>query len=101
MATRLALQSKLEELLGVRHVYYQPPENLKMEYPAIRYSRKRPDTKHADDKKYLVTNCYKLIVISASPDDPVISKLLNLPMCNWDEHYVSNGLHHDVLTLYF
>ena len=37
--TRLTLQTKLEDLLGSKHVYYQPPENLKMEYPAIRYSK--------------------------------------------------------------
>ena len=39
MKTRLELQNKLEELLGFRHVYYQPPESVKMEYPAIRYSK--------------------------------------------------------------
>lgn len=38
MGTRLELQNKLEELLGSRHVYFQPPESVKMEYPAIKYS---------------------------------------------------------------
>ena len=37
MGTRLELQSKLEEILGSRQVYYQPPETVKMEYPAIVY----------------------------------------------------------------
>ena len=49
MRTRLELQSKLEELLGSRHVYYQAPESVKMEYPAIRYSRSDIDVDHADD----------------------------------------------------
>ena len=47
MGTRLDLQMKLEELLGCRHVYYQPPDSgvgaVKMEYPAIRYSKSKID----------------------------------------------------------
>lgn len=39
MGTRLELQSKLVELLGSKHVYYQPPESVKIEYPAIVYSK--------------------------------------------------------------
>ena len=41
MASRIKLQAKLEELLGSRNVYYQPPETLKIEYPAIIYSKSR------------------------------------------------------------
>ena len=101
MASRLGLQSKLEELLGSRNVYYQPPENLKMNYPAIVYSKTIPDIKRANDKIYLQKNCYEIIVISKRPDDPVINKLENLQMCEWERHYVSDNLHHDVLTLYY
>lgn len=35
MGTRLELQSKLEELLGCRHVYFQPPESVKMEWQKV------------------------------------------------------------------
>lgn len=101
MASRSDLQTKLEELLGLRHVYYQPPESVKMEYPAIRYSKKKPDRKHANDKVYMKTNCYEVIVISRKPDDPVIGKIEELPMCEWDNHYVVDNLNHDVFTLYF
>lgn len=101
MASRSDLQTKLEELLELRHVYYQPPESVKMEYPAIRYSKKKPDRKHANNKVYMKTNCYEVIVISRKPDDPVIGKIEELPMCEWDNHYVVDNLNHDVFTLYF
>ena len=65
------------------------------------YSKAKPDTKHANDKVYMKTNCYEIIVISKRPDDPVINKLENLQMCEWERHYVSDNLHHDVLTLYY
>ena len=101
MASRLELQSKLEELLGNKNVYYQPPESLKLEYPAIVYFKNRIDKKHADNTAYLLTNQYEIIVIDKKPDNPVINKLLALPMCSYDRSYKSDNLNHDVLTLYF
>lgn len=101
MASRLQLQSKLEELLGSKNVYYQPPESVKISYPAIIYSKNRINTTKADDSNYLKKNQYEIIVISRLPDNPVIDELLDIPYCSYDHHYVSDNLNHDVLTLYF
>ena len=101
MANRLDLQSLLEELLGSRNVYYTPPESIKMQYPAIRYSKKKIESVHADDSKYLMRDCYELIVISRTPDYPVIKRLLALPYCSYDRPYVADNLYHDVLTIYY
>ena len=101
MADRLELHSVLQELLGSSNVYYQPPESIKMQYDAIRYSKKAIDSKYANDRKYSMTDCYELIVISRLPDNPVIKKLLSLPYCSYDRHYVADNLHHDVLTIYY
>lgn len=101
MASRVELQTKLEELLGNRNVYYQPPESLKMEYPCIRYSKNDIDTKYANNKKYINTKQYQLIVIDRKPDNIVIDKILELPLSSYSNHYISDNLHHDVITLYF
>lgn len=101
MRIRLELQSKLEELLGSRHVYYQAPESVKMEYPAIRYSRSDIDVDHADNTAYLKNKRYELIVISRKPDEPVIEKLLELPYCSFGTSYKSDNLYHDTLVLYY
>ena len=101
MADRLDLQGLLEELLESRNVYYQSPESVKMQYPAIRYSKKKIESVHADDSKYLMRDCYELIVISRTPDHPVIEKLILLPYCSFDRHYVVDNLNHDVFTLYY
>ena len=101
MANRLDLQSLLEELLGSRNVYYAPPESIKMQYPAIRYSKKKIESVHADDSKYLMRDCYELIVISRTPVHPVIKQLLSLPYCSYDRPYVADNLYHDVLTIYY
>ena len=101
MATQLELQSKLEELLGNRNVYYQSPENIKMEYPSIKYSINNIKGRFANDATYSLLRSYELIVIDRRPDNPVIDKLLALPYCSYGRHYIANNLHHDTLTLYY
>lgn len=99
--TRLTLQTKLEDLLGSNHVYYQPPENLKMEYPAIRYSKSDEEDIYANNIKYLSMSVYDLIVIDKKPDNPVIKKLLELPYSEFDRHYVADGLNHDIIRIFY
>ena len=101
MANRVKLQAKLEELIGNKNVYYQPPESLKMEYPCIRYSKSNIVSTHADNMKYSNNTKYEIIVIDKRPDNDVIKKILNLPYSEHDRHYVSNNLNHDVIILYF
>lgn len=101
MASRLDLQIKLEELLGKRNVYYQPPETIKMKYPAIRYSKSDIKSRYADNAKYSNHNLYEIIVIDNDPDNEVIQKILELPLSSYDRHYTSNNLHHDVINLYY
>lgn len=100
-ARRLELQSKFEEFLGNGNVYYQPPESVKMQYDAIRYSLKDIDIKFADNALYATKRCYKIILITRKPDSDVIDKLLELPYCTFDRHYYADNLNHYVFTLYY
>jgi hypothetical protein len=101
MDRRLELQTKLEELLGSRNVYYQPPESLKMGYPAIRYSKSNISSRYADDVKYSNFTLYEIVVIDKRPDNEVIEKILSLPHSSFDRHYVADNLNHDLINLYF
>lgn len=101
MASRLSLQELLEQFLGSTNVYYQPPTSVKIEYPAIVYSKSNIDKKYANDKKYLQGKSYEIIVIDKRPDNPVIDKLLELQYCRFVRHYKSDNLNHDVLELYY
>lgn len=99
--TRIDLQNKLEELLDSRNVYYQPPENLKMEYPAIRYSKSEIRNIYASDLKYISNDVYDLVIIDKKPDNPVIKKILELPYSEFDRHYVADGLNHDIIRIFY
>lgn len=101
MASRLKLQEELETLLGSKNVYYQPPETLKIEYPAIIYSKDDIKKVSADNTAYTLHNRYQIIVIDKRPDNPVVNKILRLPMSDFNRSYKSDNLYHDVLNLYY
>lgn len=101
MADRVDLQYLLEDMLGSRQVYYQPPEHVKMSYPAIVYDRGTIRVSKADNLSYMKNNRYTITYISKTPDDSIIWELLDLEYCSHDRHYISDGLHHDVFTIYY
>lgn len=101
MATRINLQNVLEELLGSRNVYYQPPESLKMNYPAIVYARKTIDNSYANNSVYKQNYAYEITVIDKNPDSEIVNKVSKLPTCRFDRHFKSDNLNHDVFTLYY
>lgn len=101
MASRLELQTLLEKTLGSRNVYYQPPESVKIKYPAIIYSRDDIENVFADNSVYRQHNAYEIIVIDEDPDSEIPKKISVLPMCIFDRHYTSDNFNHDVFKLYF
>lgn len=98
---RIELQAILETILGSDHVYFQPPANLEMEYDCIRYSRIRLKPVFADNRPYLLHDCYQVTIIYRNPDSDLPRKIAALPMCSHDRHYTAENLHHDVFTLYY
>ena len=100
MASRLDLQTKFEEILGSRNVYYQPPASVKMQYPAIVYRRKDVDTRFANNVVYMLSSSYEVVLIDKNPDSEFVDKILRLPYCSYDRHYTADNLNHDVFTIY-
>lgn len=101
MASRPNLQTELEELLGSKNVYYQPPASVQMKYPAIVYSRKDIENTFADNLVYNQSHSYEVIVIDQDPDSVFVEKISKLPTCRFDRHYTADNLNHDVFTLYY
>jgi len=101
MGTRLELQDILVSILGSANVYFQPPPTMSLKYPCILYRRERINTEFANNLPYKHKKRYSVTLIDSNPDSLIIDKLLMLPACIFDRHYTSNGLNHDVYTLYF
>ena len=101
MNRRLELSALLRDTLSSDNVYFQPPETVKMKYPAIVYSLDNIQNIHADDGVYLSHRRYSVTLIDKNPDSPTVERLSALPMCQFNRHYTSDNLNHFVFTLYF
>lgn len=101
MASRIELQTLLENLLESRNVYFQPPESEKMKYPAIVYDLDDIENKFANDGVYSSKRKYTVTVIDEDPDSSIVGKVAVLPTCRFDRHFKSDNLNHDVFSLYF
>jgi hypothetical protein len=99
MGSQSDLQTILLNIVG--HAYFQPPENLKLEYTCIVYSIDSGLTKFANNKPYKFDFCYQLIVISKNPVPAILKQVAMLPQCEFVRTYVSGSLHHAVLNLYY
>lgn len=98
---RSDLQAILENLMGVRPVYYQPPPTLLMSYPCVVYELSNGDTKFADNNPYKFEKRYTVTLIDGNADSIYFDALTALKKCVFDRHYTTDNLHHFVFTIYF
>lgn len=101
MSSRLELQTLLEQILGSRNVYYQPPESIKMTYPCIKYRLNDININKADDISYIKNRRYELIIMDTKPDNKAIDDILNLPYTSYERHYEVDRVYHDVIYIYY
>ena len=101
MLSRLKLQTLLEELLGSRNVYFQPPASVQMKYPAIVYGLEDIENTYANDGVYLSQRKYSVTVIDEDPDSEIVGKIAQIPSIRFNRHFESDNLNHDVFILQF
>ena len=101
MDRRLELQVMLENIPGVKKVYFQPPEDIHLQYPCIIYKRENYWTEFANNNPYTNKKRYNVMVIDSDPDSPIPDVVKNLPLCRFNTHYTRDRLNHDIFTLFY
>lgn len=101
MGTRLEFQTLLEGLQDGVSVYFQPPSNVQMSYPAIVYNRDYLVSEFADNIPYNNAIRYQLTVIDSDPDSLIPGKIASLPLMKYVRHYTVLNLNHDIFEVYF
>ena len=97
--TRLDVHALLQEISGYgSRIYYNPPENIKMGYPCIVYSRVNLGARHADNMPYFRYDTYTVTHIYAKESDNSLSELLTSSGFVFDRNFITDNLHHDVYT---
>lgn len=100
MRNRLKLHETLKTVLGSNNVYFQPPETIKMKYPAIRYKMSNTNESFANDKIYKNMTGYEIILIDINPESEYINDIIQLPYCRFVNAYIADGLNHFVFEIY-
>lgn len=95
------LQFLLENLLGSKNVYFQPPSTTKINYPCIIYQLDYVRSIYANNLPYNNSKRYTLTYVSKSPDQYIPDKIGLLPMCSFNRSYISDNLNHYSYKLYF
>ena len=95
MGSRLELQQKLEDILGTRNVYFQPPPSLKMKYPCFVYEKARLNTQFADNDPYKIDKVYYITYIDTNPDSEIPLTMAKQHQCVFQRHYVSDNKYYD------
>lgn len=101
MNRRVEFQGVLEGILGTRNVYYDPPSNVRMKYPAIVYTRKSIDNLTANDSVYKQDTAYEVTVIDTVPDSRIAYDISLLPKCRHTSHFERENLCHDTFRIYY
>lgn len=99
----MAPRQQLHEILTTitDNVYFQPPENVKLQYPCIVYNRDYVETKFADNEPFSLTKRYMVTVIDRDPDSDIPDKVAGLPMTTFNRWFAADGLNHDVYQVFF
>ena len=96
---RLNLQRRLEEVLGSRNVYFQPPASISLQYPCVIFSFDDESTLYSNNEAYLTRDKYTVTLITKDPlPELLMESLSSLPYTRFDRHYTADNLHHFTYT---
>lgn len=101
MGRRLELSALLHTLTD--NVYFQEPENIQMEYPAILYKTGDEETRHANNRPYSSDDEYEVTIMDYDPDSELREAFreLRLSRCSFVRVMRVDGLNHFIYSLYF
>lgn len=101
MGRRLDLHTLLTDILGAENVYFQPPPNKDIIYPAIVYNQDFQNARFGDNIPYSRTKRWQITIIDRDPDSLIPDKVGDLPMTTFVRHFTTEGLNHNVYDAYF
>lgn len=100
MRTYRDLLHLLQQAVQTSCVYFQPPENLKIGYPAVIFHLSKIEVDRASDVPYKGAKEYSVTLITKDPEPYVIDEILKIPYSSLDTTYISDGMNHFVFTIY-
>lgn len=98
---RLELHDVFKEILGTDHVYFQPPESIRLKYPCIVYELEDITPRYADNAPYQLHDSYQVTLITKDPIDDLRHKIAALPFTRFSRYFPADNLNHFVYIIYY
>lgn len=108
------LIQELKDLLGTDEVYFQPSADVGngddqayiftgITYPCFIMERTTAFQPRADDRNYLFRPGYQVTYINQDEPDPEMLErvMQHFTHAQYQRHFVSDNLHHDVFMIYY
>lgn len=93
---RKQLHQKLK--MACNNVYFNPPANVKMQFPCIIYHSATTSSEFALNGRYLTAYSYRIEVLDTNADSPVVDKILNiLQTADIVNAMIGDGINHTYL----
>lgn len=94
------LKDKFEEL-GIEHVYTQPPESVKLEYPCVILRATTGESLYAGNMPYHYEDRYEATYIRRARDPNMVSNIaMSFAKCRNDRSYSAENLYHSIFVIY-
>lgn len=97
---RLELSDIFRDILGNTNTYFQPPINIRMNYPAIVYKLSDIKSVHADNGVYLSDPRYMATLIVCNPDSELVFRMAEIPTARFIRHYTEDNLNYYIYEIY-
>ena len=98
------LDEILRNIEGVKKVYFQPPDSMKLQYPCLIYELSGFTEENADNNTYLSFPRYTLTLIDRNPESILQKRVKDLKQgcyVSFDRFFTSDNMNHWVYNLIF
>lgn len=100
MGNRPTLQAELRTLAP--KAWREEPSMPHMSYPCFVYRPSKPRVIRADNRAWLIHDCWNVIYISQEENAEIVRQMLEkFPHCEFDRLYEDDQLYHYSFTLFY
>lgn len=82
------------------NVYFQPPVNTEIKFPAIIYKLSDINRNIADNKVYSQNRIYEVVVLDPESESNIVDAMSENVKCKYVRQYTANDIYHTIFEYY-
>lgn len=98
---RSNFDAMLRRVSEIPNIYFQPPSNIRMQYPCIVYKRETINNRVSDNSVYNQHVYYQVTVIDQKPNSIYTDRISKIVNSRHIRNFETEGLNHDIFRIYY